>query len=59
VLAQLLHAGVVGDLGAGEAERRGAATLMYYGGDVAELLLALALVTTWRRAPEARTSRAT
>jgi putative membrane protein len=59
VVAQLLHAGVVGDLGAGEAERRGAATLMYYGGDVAELLLALALVTTWRRAPEARTSRAT
>ena len=38
---------------------------MYYGGDIAELLLALALVTTWRpvrrreRAPAVSGSHAT
>jgi putative membrane protein len=54
VLAQLLFAGVV-DVAATTAQRQAAATLMYYGGDVAELLLALALVSSWRprRAPRA------
>ena len=48
-LAQLLYAGVFVELGGVAAdERRGAGDLMYYGGDIAELLLALALVTTWR-----------
>ncbi|SBT38356.1 cytochrome c oxidase assembly protein [Micromonospora auratinigra] len=49
-LAQLLYAGLV-DVAAPPAQLRAAATLMYYGGDVAELLLALALLVTWRPAP--------
>jgi putative membrane protein len=47
-LSQLLYAGVFVNLPIGEAERQGAAELMYYGGDIAELLLAFALVSTWR-----------
>ncbi|MEU0040726.1 cytochrome c oxidase assembly protein, partial [Streptomyces sp. NPDC006333] len=30
------------------------AEIMYYGGDIAELLLAAALVTTWHPAPRPR-----
>ena len=49
ILAQLLYAGAFVQLpGVAADERRGAGDLMYYGGDIAELLLALALVTTWR-----------
>jgi putative membrane protein len=49
VLAQLLYAGAFVELpGVAAGERQGAGDLMYYGGDIAELLLALALVTTWR-----------
>ncbi|SFT52054.1 putative membrane protein [Arthrobacter sp. ov118] len=48
LLAQLLYAGVFVHVPVPAAELRGAADLMYYGGDIAELLLALALVTTWR-----------
>ncbi|MFJ9761915.1 cytochrome c oxidase assembly protein, partial [Streptomyces sp. NPDC101149] len=33
------------------------AEIMYYGGDIAELLLATTLITTWR--PERRTKTAT
>jgi putative membrane protein len=47
VLSQLLFAGVVGDAAVPDADRRAGATLLYYGGDLAELLLAAALVTTW------------
>lgn len=47
VLAQLLYAGVV-PVPTTEADRRAGADLMYYAGDIAELLLALALVSTWR-----------
>ena len=47
-LAQLLYAGLYVQVPASADELRGAAALMYYGGDVAELLLAFALVTTWR-----------
>jgi putative membrane protein len=48
VLSQLLYAGVI-DVAAVPAEaRRGAAELMYYGGDLGELLLALAMMTAWR-----------
>ncbi|MGV9253865.1 cytochrome c oxidase assembly protein [Streptomyces sp. NPDC003697] len=36
--------------------RRGA-ELMYYGGDIAELLLAAALVSTWRPGPRTATAR--
>ncbi|SCG60290.1 putative membrane protein [Micromonospora echinaurantiaca] len=54
-LAQLLHAGLLVDVTAPAAELRAAATVMYYGGDLAELLLALALLVTWR--PEPRRAR--
>jgi putative membrane protein len=47
VLAQLLYAGAV-SLPATTAQRQAGATLMYYGGDIAELLLAFALVSSWR-----------
>ncbi|MCM0677562.1 cytochrome c oxidase assembly protein [Micromonospora phytophila] len=49
-LAQLLYAGLV-DVAAPPEQLRAAATLMYYGGDLAEILLALALLVTWRPAP--------
>ncbi|MCE0446585.1 cytochrome c oxidase assembly protein [Streptomyces tricolor] len=57
VVAQLMYG-----LGSGcastapVAEVRGGAEIMYYGGDIAELLLAAALVATWR--PERRAIRA-
>ncbi|GAA2594712.1 cytochrome c oxidase assembly protein [Actinomadura fulvescens] len=47
-LAQLLYAGAFAALPADADQMRGAAEIMYYGGDIAELLLAFALVTTWR-----------
>ena len=47
-LAQLMYAGVLVAVDVPAAELRGAAEIMYYGGDVAELLLAFALVSTWR-----------
>ncbi len=49
VLSQLMYAGLVVDVPVPDDQRRGGAELMYYGGDLAELLLAFALVTTWRR----------
>jgi putative membrane protein len=49
VLSQLMYAGLFVDLPVPADQRRGAAELMYYGGDVAELLLAFALVSTWHR----------
>nr|SBO96016.1 hypothetical protein BN4615_P5532 [Nonomuraea gerenzanensis] len=54
VLSQLMYAGVGVDLPVPEEQRRGAAEIMYYGGDLAELLLALALVAGWRPRPAAR-----
>ncbi|MEV4351300.1 cytochrome c oxidase assembly protein [Actinoplanes sp. NPDC049596] len=59
VLSQLIYAGLV-DLPVPAADRRAGAELMYYGGDIAELLLAAALVATWRprRAPAGRLGRA-
>ncbi|MBC6460675.1 cytochrome c oxidase assembly protein [Actinomadura sp. HBU206391] len=47
-LAQLMYAGLFVDVPVPAQRLRGAAEIMYYGGDIAELLLALALVTTWR-----------
>ncbi|MEU8817017.1 cytochrome c oxidase assembly protein [Actinoplanes sp. NPDC048796] len=52
ILSQLMYAGVLVDLPVGADERRGGAELMYYGGDLAELLLAAALVAGWRRLPD-------
>lgn len=59
VLSQLIYAGLFIEVPAPVAQLRGGGELMYYGGDIAELLLAFALVTTWRPprrspAPEAR-----
>lgn len=54
VLSQLLYAGLFVQVPVPVDQLRGAADLMYYGGDIAELLLALAMVTTWR--PHRRTS---
>jgi putative membrane protein len=53
-LAQLLYAGVVGDPTIGDAQRRAGATLLYYGADAAEILLAFALVAA--RPPRRRRS---
>lgn len=50
VIAQLLYGGFLIDVHAPIAQVRGGAEIMYYGGDIAELLLAAALVTGWRPA---------
>ncbi|SCL25084.1 putative membrane protein [Micromonospora rhizosphaerae] len=47
-IAQLLYAGLLVDVPATVDELRAGATVMYYGGDLAEVLLALALLVTWR-----------
>ncbi|MGC5170524.1 cytochrome c oxidase assembly protein [Microbacterium sp. DT81.1] len=47
-LAQLIYAGALVQVEAPAVQLRGAADLMYYGGDIAELLLAVAMVSTWR-----------
>lgn len=60
VLAQLLYAGVLLPAPVTGDDLRAGADLMYYGGDIAELLLAFALVGTWRpgrrTAPRRRTA---
>jgi putative membrane protein len=48
VLSQLMYAGIYVDLPVPPDQRQGGAALMYYGGDIAELLLAATLVSTWR-----------
>jgi len=48
VISQLMYAGAFVQIAVPPQQLRGAGELMYYGGDVAELLIALALVTTWR-----------
>jgi putative membrane protein len=56
-IAQLMYGGFWVDIHAPIPQVQGGAEIMYYGGDVAELLLAAALVATWRpegRAPAAR-----
>ncbi|WP_240808715.1 cytochrome c oxidase assembly protein [Microbispora catharanthi] len=52
VVAQLMYGGFWVDVHAPVSEVRSGAEIMYYGGDIAELLLAAALVSTWR--PERR-----
>jgi putative membrane protein len=47
-LSQLVYAGVGIHVSAPAEQLRGAGEIMYYGGDLAELLLALALVSGWR-----------
>ncbi len=59
VLAQLLYAGVLVHVPAASADLRAGADLMYYGGDIAELLLAFALVSSWRPGRSAARRRPT
>ena len=49
-LSQLMYAGLLIDVHVPLNQLRGAGELMYYGGDIAELLLTFALVSTWRPA---------
>ena len=58
-VAQLMYAGVFATLPESAADVRAGAELMYYAGDIAELLLALALLTArpWRPAPGRRGRR--
>jgi putative membrane protein len=56
VLSQLLYAGLFVQVPAAAVQLRQAGELMYYTGDIAELLLAFALVSTWR--PDRRKIRA-
>ncbi len=48
VLAQMLYAGIFVAVPLPAAQLQHGAELMYYGGDIAEMLLAFALVTTWQ-----------
>jgi putative membrane protein len=48
VLAQMLYAGAFVKIPTPAAQLQRSAELMYYGGDISEMLLAFALVTTWR-----------
>ncbi|MFG2062876.1 cytochrome c oxidase assembly protein [Micromonospora sp. NPDC048871] len=50
-LAQLLYAGLLVDVPASPDQLRAGAAVMYYGGDLAEILLALALLASWRPQP--------
>ncbi|MFI9122979.1 cytochrome c oxidase assembly protein [Streptomyces bikiniensis] len=52
IISQLMYGGFWVDIRAPVPQVRAGAEIMYYGGDVAELLLAAALVSTWR--PENR-----
>lgn len=48
IVAQLIYGGFWTDIREPIAQVRGGAEIMYYSGDIAELLLAVALVATWR-----------
>lgn len=48
VIAQLLYADIFVQVPAPRGELRDGGTLMYYWGDIAEILLALALLLTWK-----------
>lgn len=54
VISQLLYAGLFVQVQAPHGELRQAGELMYYAGDIAELLLAFALVSSWRPASRNR-----
>ncbi|MFF9815010.1 cytochrome c oxidase assembly protein [Streptomyces sp. NPDC014006] len=56
LIAQAMYGGFFVDIHAPIDQVQQGAEIMYYGGDIAELLLAAALVATWR--PERRTPRA-
>ena len=50
VLCQLLYAGWHVTLAAPSTQLQQAAELMYYGGDISEMILAFAMVSTWHPA---------
>ena len=52
-VAQLIYAGLLVQVREPAAEMQAAGSLMYFGGDLAELLLAIALLATWRNAAHA------
>jgi putative membrane protein len=54
VLAQMLYAGWHVAVPAPASQLQRGAELMYYGGDIAEMLLAFALVTSWHPAGKPR-----
>ncbi|KOG42239.1 cytochrome c oxidase assembly protein [Streptomyces decoyicus] len=58
-ISQLMYGGFWVDIHAPIDQVQGGAEIMYYGGDIAELLLAVALVATWRPAPRPRPRIAT
>jgi len=47
VLSQMLYAGLFVSISVAANQLQRGAELMYYGGDISEMLLAFALVTTW------------
>ncbi|ATQ29140.1 cytochrome c oxidase assembly protein [Rhodococcus ruber] len=51
VIFQVMYAELFVQVPVPAAQLRGAGELMYYGGDIAELLLAVALLFTWRPRP--------
>jgi putative membrane protein len=48
IMSQMLYAGTFVAIPAPPDQLRRAAELMYYGGDITEMLLAFAMVSTWR-----------
>jgi len=58
VISQLMYGGFWVDIHAPIHQVQAGAEIMYYGGDIAELLLAAALVSTWRPAPRHRRTAA-
>lgn len=58
-LAQLLYAGLLVQVREPAAEMQAGGDLMYVGGDIAELLLAVALLVSWRPRPRRITSSGT
>ncbi|MFF5480832.1 cytochrome c oxidase assembly protein [Streptomyces sp. NPDC012935] len=59
VISQLMYGGFWVDIHAPVEQVQGGAEIMYYGGDVAELLLAAALVANWRPDHRSRTTPST
>lgn len=59
MISQLMYGGFWVDIHAPVKQVQGGAEIMYYGGDIAELLLAAALVATWRPNHRSRTARST
>ncbi|MEW2614730.1 cytochrome c oxidase assembly protein [Streptomyces sp. NPDC047880] len=57
VISQLMYGGFWVDIHAPVDQVQGGAEIMYYGGDLAELLLAAALVSTWRPEPRRAAGR--